>query len=175
LVNQSLGWNTAITPHQVPAAFCQKKLSTAPNKSKLVFKKNVMKIQRIAIAVTVFNLVIMSMLLAKLNIATAQTQPKKLQVLRGSGLEIVDSLGKIRASISFHEAVEKDGIIYPAGILLRLIDSKGQPSIKIDAAEDGAGISLSNELQGYVQILAKESGGLFKIKNADGKEQVIKP
>jgi len=134
-----------------------------------------MKIQRIAVAVTVINLVIMIILLTKMNYATAQPEQKKAQVLRGSGLEIVDSLGKIRASISFHAAVEKDGVTYPAGILLRLIDSKGQPSVKIGAAEDGAGISLSNELQGYVQILAKESGGFLKIKNADGKEQVIKP
>ena len=134
-----------------------------------------MKIQRIAIAVTIINLVIMSILLTKMNFATAQSQQKKSQVLRGSGLEIVDSLGKIRASISFHAAVEKDGVTYPAGILLRLIDSKGQPSVKIGAAEDGAGITLANELQGYVQILAKESGGFLKIKNADGKEQVIKP
>jgi len=134
-----------------------------------------MKIQRIAIAVTVINLVIMSILFTKMNFATAQPEQKKLQVLRGSGLEIVDSLGKIRASISFHAAVEKDGVTYPAGILLRLIDNKGQPSVKIGAAEDGAGISLANELQGYVQILAKESGGFLKIKNADGKEQVIKP
>lgn len=134
-----------------------------------------MKIQRIAIALTVINLVIMMILLSKINFATAQPEQKKLQVLRGSGLEIVDSLGKVRASISFHAAVEKDGVTYPAGILLRLIDSKGQPSVKIGAAEDGAGISLSNELQGYVQVLAKESGGFLKIKNADGKEQVIKP
>ena len=134
-----------------------------------------MKRQRIAIAVTIINLIIMSILLTKMNFATAQPQQKKLQVLRGSGLEVVDSLGKIRASISFHAAVEKDGVNYPAGILLRLIDSKGQPSVKIGAAEDGAGISLANELQGYVQILAKESGGFLKIKNADGKEQVIKP
>jgi len=134
-----------------------------------------MKMQRIAIAVTIINLVIMSILLTKMNFATAQPQQKKLAVLRGSGLEIADSLGKIRASISFHAAVEKDGVTYPAGILLRLIDSKGQPSVKIGAAEDGAGISLSNELQGYIQILAKESGGFLKIKNADGKEQVIRP
>jgi hypothetical protein len=132
-------------------------------------------IQRIAIAVTVVNLILMVMLLTKMNFATAQPEQKKLQVLRGSGLEIVDSLGKIRASISFHSAVEKDGVTYPAGILLRLIDSRGQPSVKIGAAEDGGGLSLANESDGYIQILAKESGGFLKIKNPDGKEQVIKP
>jgi len=134
-----------------------------------------MKMQRIAVAVTVVNLILMVILLTKMNFATAQAEQKKLQVLRGSGLEIVDSLGKIRASISFHAAVEKDGVTYPAGILLRLIDSRGQPSVKIGAAEDGAGLSLANESQGYIQILAKESGGFLKIKNPDGKEQVIKP
>ena len=131
--------------------------------------------QRIAIAVTVINLALMIILFTKMNPATAQKEQNKLQVLRGSGLEIVDSLGKVRASISFHAPVVQDGITYPGGILLRLIDSKGQPSVKIGAAEDGGGLSFANELQGYVQLMAKESGGFLKIKNADGKEQVIKP
>ena len=131
--------------------------------------------QNIAVAVTVINLVLMVMLFARMNPATGQPEQNNLQVLRGTGLEIVDSLGKVRASISFHSASVHDNVTYPAGILLRLIDSKGQPSVKIGAAEDGAGISLSNELQGYVQILAKESGGFLKIKNADGKEQVVRP
>ena len=134
-----------------------------------------MKMQRIAIAVTVINLALMIILFTKMNPATAQKEQNKLQVLRGSGLEIVDSLGKVRASISFHAPVVQDGITYPGGILLRLIDSKGQPSVKIGAAEDGGGLSFANELQGYVQLMAKESGGFLKIKNADGKEQVIKP
>jgi len=134
-----------------------------------------MKMQRIAIAVTIINLVLMIILFTKMNPATAQKEQNKLQVLRGSGLEIVDSLGKVRASISFHAPVVQDGITYPGGILLRLIDSKGQPSVKIGAAEDGGGLSFANELQGYVQLMAKESGGFLKIKNADGKEQVIKP
>jgi hypothetical protein len=96
-------------------------------------------------------------------------------VLRGSGLEITDSSGKLRASISFHAAVEQDGKMYPAGVLLRLINSKGQPSVKIGASEEGGGLSFSNEKQGYIQMLANENGGFLKIKNPDGKEQVVKP
>ncbi len=134
-----------------------------------------MKMQIIAIAVTVINLALMVVLLTKMNPASAQQEQNKLQVLRGSGLEIVDSVGKIRASITFHAPVEQDGKTYPGGILLRLIDSKGQPSVKIDASEEGGGLSFSNELQGYIQLLARESGGFLKIKNPDGKEQVIKP
>jgi hypothetical protein len=135
-----------------------------------------MKIQRIAIAVTIINIVLMVILLTKINPAAAQLKKQNdLQVLRGRGLEIVDSIGKIRASITFHAPVEQDGKLYPGGILLRLINSKGQPSVKIDASEDGGGLSFSNELQGYVQLSANESGGFLKIKNADGKEQVVRP
>jgi hypothetical protein len=134
-----------------------------------------MKMQHIAIAVTVINLVLMAVLLTKANPATAQQEQNKLQVLRGRGLEIIDSMGKIRASITFHAPVEQDGKLYPGGILLRLISNKGQPSVKIDASDEGGGLSFSNESQGYIQLLARESGGFLKIKNPDGKEQVIKP
>jgi len=134
-----------------------------------------MKLQRIAIIVTVINLVLMIVLLAKINPAGAQKEGNKLQVIRGSGLEIIDSSGKLRASITLHSSVTQNGITYPAGILLRLIDSKGQPVVKIEGSEEGGGLSFSNEAEGYVQVSARESGGFVKIKNPDGKEHVIKP
>jgi hypothetical protein len=134
-----------------------------------------MKIQRIAVAVTIVNLLLMVVLLTKISPVEAQKEQIKSQVLRGSGLEITDEHGKTRASITFHDAVVKDGVTYPAGVLLRLINSKGQPSVKIEASEDGGGLSFSNESNGYIQLAAKEDGGFLKIKNADGKEQVIKP
>jgi hypothetical protein len=134
-----------------------------------------MKIQRAALAVTIINLLLMVVLLSKMNPVTAQKEQNKLQVLRGSGLEITDNQGKLRASITFHEAIVKDGVTYPAGVLLRLINSNGQPCVKIEASEDGGGLSFANEADGYIQLMAKESGGFLKIKNPDGKEQVIKP
>jgi hypothetical protein len=134
-----------------------------------------MKIQRAALAVTTINLLLMVVLLSKMNPVTAQKEQNKLQVLRGSGLEITDNQGKLRASITFHEAIVKDGVTYPAGVLLRLINSNGQPCVKIEASEDGGGLSFANEADGYIQLMAKESGGFLKIKNPDGKEQVIKP
>jgi len=131
--------------------------------------------QHIAIAVTMINLVLMVALFTKMNPAAAQKEQNKLQVLRGTGLEIVDKLGKIRASISFHDATIKDGVTYPSGILFRLITSKGQPSVKIGASEDGGGLAFSNHSQGYIQLMAKESGGFLKIKDPGGKETVVKP
>jgi hypothetical protein len=134
-----------------------------------------MKIQRIAFGLTIVNLLFMVLLFTKINPATAQKQQDELPILRGSGLQITDKQGNIRASISFHEAIVQNGVTYPAGVLLRLINSKGQPSVKIDASEDGGGLSFSNESQGYIQLMAQESGGFLKIKNPDGKEEVIKP
>lgn len=134
-----------------------------------------MKLQRIAVLLTVTNLIILTVLLAKLNSADAQQEKNKPSVLRGSGLEITDDQGRLRASITFQPATEKDGVKYTGGVLLRLINSKGQPSVKVEAAEDGGGLSFSNEADGYIQLLARESGGLLKIKNADGKETSIKP
>lgn len=131
--------------------------------------------QSIAVALTMINLLLMIFLLAKINPATAQKEQDKLPTLRGSGLEIMDKQGKLRASISFHEPVVQNGVTYPAGVLLRLINTKGQPSVKIGAAEDGGGLSFSNESQGYIQLMAKQSGGFLKIKDANGKEKLIKP
>ena len=133
-----------------------------------------MKMQKIAVIVTAINLVLMLVLLARLNPATAQ-QENKSQVLRGTGLEITDNQGRIRASITFHDPSEMNGVKYPAGILLRLINSKGQPSVKIEASEEGGGLSFSNEADGYIQLIAKESGGFLKIMDANGKVKVVQP
>jgi hypothetical protein len=130
---------------------------------------------QIALALTIINLIIMVVVLTKVNPARAQQPQKELQVVRAKGLEIIDSMGRTRASISFHSAITQNGKFYPEGILFRLIDTKGQPSVKIDASENGSGISLSNELQGYIQLASPESGGFIKIKNADGKEKVLQP
>ena len=84
-----------------------------------------MKTQHFALAITIINLVIMSIVITKVNPTMAQQTQNKLQVLRGRGLEIIDSMGKTRASISFHSAITQNGKFYPEGILFRLIDNKG--------------------------------------------------
>ena len=134
-----------------------------------------MKIQRIAVAVTVINLVLMIFLLARLRPASAQQPQTGLTVLRGRGLEIVDSLGKVRASISILPPVTAGGKLYPQTVLLRLIDSKGGPLVKLGAAEDGGGLNLDDGADGGVQMIARNDGSFIKVKNQDGKEQVIRP
>jgi hypothetical protein len=65
---------------------------------------------------------------------------------------------------------------YPETVLLRLIDSKGAPNVKIAATEDGAGISLGGESNPtHVQILARGTNTSLTLVNKDGRKQVIQP
>src|SRR4051794_10830930 len=70
--------------------------------------------------------------------------------LSGRALEIVDDRGRVRASITVFPADPKvkipDGSTgYPETVLLRLINSKGRPNIKIDASEAGSGAMVGGE------------------------------
>src|SRR4051794_33423128 len=105
-----------------------------------------MKMQNIAIALTVVNLAIMTFLLAQMHPAKAQQQVQNVApVLRGQALEIVDSLGRVRASITLQPPVEVGGKKYSQSVLLRLINSKGKPLVKLGAAEEGSGLMLIDD------------------------------
>jgi hypothetical protein len=137
-----------------------------------------MKTQRMAIGLTVVNLVILVTVLLRANSATA---PEVAPVLRGRALEIVDDQGRVRAMIKVFPASPTakmpDGTMgYPETVLLRLIDSKGAPNVKIAATEDGSVVSLVGESNPtHVQVLARGSSPSLKLVNKDGQEQLIKP
>ena len=137
-----------------------------------------MKTNRFAIGLTALNLVILMSVMFRANAAPS---PEKAPMLRGSGLEIVDDQGRVRAMIKIFPADPTvkmpDGTKgYPETVLLRLIDSKGGPNVKIAATEDGSGVSLGGESNPtHVQILARGKTTSMKLVNKDGHEQVIKP
>jgi hypothetical protein len=63
-------------------------------------------------------------------------------------------------------------------VLLRLITERGRPSVKISASEEAAGVSLagpSNTRDTYVILEAKGTASSLKLKNENGREQVVKP
>lgn len=69
-----------------------------------------------------------------------------------------------------------DGTVgYPETVLLRLIDSRGGPNVKLAATEDGSGMSLGGGPGAYIQSLARGNAPFIKIVNPDGREQVVKP
>jgi hypothetical protein len=137
-----------------------------------------MKAQRIAIGLTVLNLLILAYTLFRASpAAPAEVAP----VLRARALEIVDENGRVRAMIRVFPASPNakmpDGTTgYPETVLLRLIDSKGAPNVKIAATEDGSAVSLGGESNPTnVQLLARGASTSVKLVNKDGQQQVIKP
>ena len=65
---------------------------------------------------------------------------------------------------------------YPETVLLRLINSKGRPNVKIAAMEDGSGINLGGEADpADIQLLARGSNTFAKLTNKKGKQQLVKP
>ena len=137
-----------------------------------------MKTQRVAIRLTMLNLVILMFVLLR---ADSARSPEVASVLRGHGLEIVDEHGRVRAMIKVfpdNPTVKMpDGTTgYPETVLLRLIDSKGAPNVKIAATEDGSAVSLGGESNPtHVQVLARGTNTSLKLVNKDGREQLIKP
>jgi len=145
-----------------------------------------MKTQRFLIALTVINLGLMVFVLAqtrpaKAKVATPVAAEGVAPVLRGRALEIVDDRGKVRASITIYPADPTvkmpDGTRgYPETVLLRLINSKGRPNVKIEATEDGAGLGLGGETDPtYALLGARGSTTSLKLTNKDGRQQMIKP
>jgi hypothetical protein len=135
-----------------------------------------MKIQRILVALTLVNLALLVFSLAQMRPALAESAP---QVLRGRALEIVDERGRVRASLSVLPATKHaNGETYPETVLLRLITERGRPSVKISASEDAAGLGLAGPTgtkDTYVMLEAKGTASSLKLRNEDGREQIVKP
>jgi hypothetical protein len=136
-----------------------------------------MKTHLVAIGLTVLNLVILMSVVLRANSAPT---PEVAPVLRGCALEIVDEQGRVRAAIKVLPATPTakmpDGTTgYPETVLLRLINSKGAPNVKIAATEDGSVMSLVGESNPtHVQVLARGTSPSLKLVNKDGREQLIK-
>ncbi|MEG3149307.1 hypothetical protein U1769_05360 [Sphingomonas sp. ZT3P38] len=88
------------------------------------------------IALTLVNLCILAAMLLRGTAAGPDG------VIRGRGLQIMDSPGKVRASIAVHPATRQpDGSAYPETVLLRLITAEGRPIVRISSAEVGAAMA----------------------------------
>jgi hypothetical protein len=131
-----------------------------------------MKTQRLAVALTVVNLVLLISLLAQLSRADAQGVAP---VLRGRALEIVDDRGQVRAEIVVHGPERVGSELYPETVLFRLTDPKNGPVVKLTASERGSALGLSDDSRGGVQLYARDTGSFLKVVSKGGREQMIKP
>lgn len=136
-----------------------------------------MKTPRSFIVLTAVNVAILLLAVAQqLHPAFAQTESS---VLRGRALEIVDGQGRVRASISvLPPSRSANGDETQETVLLRLITERGRPSVKIGSSEPVSGLSFAGPTgtkDTYVILQAKGNTSSLKLRNEDGREQVLGP
>ena len=136
-----------------------------------------MKTPRSLIALTSVNLVILVLTFAQqLRPAFAQGE---LAVLRGRALEIVDSQGRVRASIDvLPSSKAPNGEDQAETVLLRLITERGRPSVKIGSSESTSGLSFAGPTgtkDTYLILQSKGTTSSLKLRNEDGRERVVTP
>lgn len=136
-----------------------------------------MKIPRSLIALTLINLALLLLTLAQ------QLRPafalSEAPVLRGRALEIIDGQGRVRASINvLPSSKSRSGEDQAETVLLRLITERGRPSVKIGASEPTSGLSFAGPTgtkDTYVILQSKATTSSLKLRNEDGREQVLSP
>jgi hypothetical protein len=136
-----------------------------------------MKNQRALIALTIANLALLLFtLMQQIRPAFAEGAAP---VLRGSGLEIVDGQGRVRASIKvLPGGKSEDGEAYPETVLLRLITERGRPSVKLSTSEESSGLTVAgptNTKDTYVILQSKGAVSTLKLRSEDGREKILNP
>jgi hypothetical protein len=142
-----------------------------------------MRTRNIPTVLTIINLIILLLLVTRIQPVQANSA---LPVLRGRGLEIVDSQGRVRASIQIVPAgpsrradgslTETNGKIYPEAVLFRLIRPDGRPSVKIETSQQGSGLSLGGGSDpSYIVLNAKDAETSLALTDNEGRKQLIKP
>src|SRR5262249_38754962 len=136
-----------------------------------------MNTRPILFALTVLNFALATLAIAQqLWPALAQSE---LPVLRGRALEIIDSQGRVRASINvLPPDKSSSGGEQSETVLLRLITERGRPSVKIGSSEPTSGLSFAGPTgtkDTYVILEAKGTTSSLKLRNEDGRERVVGP
>jgi hypothetical protein len=123
-----------------------------------------MKLDRIAVAVTVVNVVFVLLVLAQHG---ATARPVDSQVLRVRALELIGDDGRVRAQLNVESSGE---------VVFRLRDATGTIRVKLGASEEGSGlVLLGDSTEPGAQILAKRSGTSLTLTAKSGAKRVIEP
>ena len=136
-----------------------------------------MKTQHALLALTLLNLGLFACQLSPPR-AAAQAAP---QVLRGTGLEIVDEQGRLRLQVKIEPADKNfkmpDGRTgYPETVIFRLITPDGKPRVKLTTSEDGSGLMLLGQTDTTHTILqADRAETSLKLRDTEATQRVIKP
>ncbi len=136
-----------------------------------------MKTQRTLVALTVINLALLAYQVVPSSPAEAQTS---VTMLRGSGIEIFDNQGRLRAQLIIEPADESvkmpNGESYPDTVIFRLKTPDGKPRVKLTTSMQGSGLGLIGDSD-TTQATLKAEGAIssLKLRNNEENEQLIKP
>jgi hypothetical protein len=129
-----------------------------------------MQMQRLLVSLAALNVVLIALLLVPY-VGTGQAQAP--QVLSGRSLEIVDDMGRPRASIRIEPPSTVAGVAYPETVVLRLINPDGRPVVKIGASVDGGGLGVIGDTdQTYAILKAEPTGSSLTLLQKDGRRTV---
>jgi hypothetical protein len=132
-------------------------------------------------ALTVVNLILLVFMVTRVEPVIADGPAG---VLKGRELQIVDDLGKVRASIKLHPADPKqkaaDGKLGTADtVMLRLVDPNGRPIVKLGGSVESAGFMLAGgpEQRDWngIQLLADDKKSSVVLTNRDGRKTTLAP
>ena len=132
---------------------------------------------------TIFNLLLLAALIARLQVA--RQAGTSAPMLRAQGLDIVDALGRVRASIHVVPAgparfadgtIQKDAQPMPETVLFRLIRADGRPTVKIATTERGSGMTLGGGVD-PTYIVVDSTGGdpSITLTDAHGAQKIVRP
>lgn len=133
-----------------------------------------MKTQHLALALTGVNLVFLVLLVC---CSAAPASVGSREVVRCRALEIVDELGRVRASIELQpaEVHQPTGKLYPETAILRLADGNGRPEVKLLASAEGAGLLLLGANDDTQVKLGAKGGECSLLLQEQDRRQVWKP
>ncbi|MGH7404394.1 MAG: hypothetical protein ACREJA_00740 [Candidatus Methylomirabilales bacterium] len=127
--------------------------------------------QRLAIGLTLVNLVLLVLTVGQAGRITAQSVTP---VLRGRVIELVDDRGQVRSRFNVEASGE---------VVLRLLDRNGTIRVKLGAGEGGSGLVLADEAtEPAVHIIARRIGTSERptttsitLRGREGQQRVIRP
>ncbi|MGH2614869.1 MAG: hypothetical protein ACRDJC_06505 [Thermomicrobiales bacterium] len=123
-----------------------------------------MHTQRVVIALTAFNMLVLLVGLSRNSAADAKSDAT---IIRALAFELVDADGDIRSRLN----VEEDG-----EVVLRMTDETGTIRMKLGAGVDGSGlVLLDDETEPGVHLLAEPTGPSVTLTGKDGQELVLAP
>jgi hypothetical protein len=108
-----------------------------------------------------------------------QAHADKSRVLTGTGLRIVDTAGHARATIEILPADPNvrmpDGSRgYPETTLLRLMDEKGRPNVKVFASDQGGGFGAGGGRDPtYARLMASGPKAEVWLRDEAGRERTM--